>query len=102
MISRAKDPESSAHVMLSLQIWLFVPVVDLCDCVYFWLLMEKLKPLSKKVTFLFRTFIFLVNRRWALKLSLDLWVQRYSPQAATLPDHLVHSTGSLTDSPVPS
>lgn len=79
--------------MLSLQIWLFVPVVDICDCIYFWFTMAKLKPLSKKVSFLFKTFIFLVNRCWALKLSLDhgcsvilrkqllFWLIRFTTQA---------------------
>lgn len=51
MIPRAKEPESSTHVMLSLQIWLFVPVVDICDCIYFWFLMEKLKLVSKNYIF---------------------------------------------------
>lgn len=59
MISRAKEPESSTDVMLSLQIGLFVPVVDICDCIYFWLLMEKLKLLFKKAIFLLKAFFFL-------------------------------------------
>lgn len=93
MISRAKEPESSTDVMLSLQIGLFVPVVDICDCIYFWLLMEKLKLLFKKAIFLLKAFFFC--------LSLAPWVPHYAPQAATLLDHLVHNTGSFTHSPVP-
>lgn len=57
MISRAKEPKSSPDVMLSLQIGLFAPVVDICDCMYFWLLMEKLKLLfQKKLYFCLKPF----------------------------------------------